>query len=329
MEKRILVTGGCGYVGSRLVPALLEGGKTVRVVDSLIFGNRLSEAVRRSPKLEIRKVDICDCDAMAGSLEGVDSVIHLAALANDPSADLNPEATRRINLDAVLDLVRAAKRAGVSRFVNASTATVYGVREEPDVDETFDHRPITLYGKYKSETDRFVASENATGFTTVNLRAATVCGWSPRMRLDLTVNILAEQAKRCGVITVHGGQQQRPNIVIDDLVDAYDTLLDAPAEIVGGQSFNVGASNHRVLDIARIVAEAVNPHAKITIEPMFDGRSYHISARKILEFLGFSCRHDIQEGARQVASAIDDGRLRQTGDAIYRNVVYMKAQGLA
>lgn len=327
--ERLLVTGGCGYVGSRLVPALLDRDKQVRVLDCHIFGNRLPASALRSPGLAVIKADIRNREAVAAALEGVDAVIHLAALANDPSAEMDPELTRQVNLEAVFDLVRAARRAGVRRFINASTATVYGVREEPDVDETFEHRPITLYGKYKSETDVFVAAENSAAFVTTSLRSATVCGWSPRMRLDLTVNILAEQAKRCGELTVHGGSQRRPNIVIDDLVRAYLAVLDAPAEKVAGRSFNVGASNHSVLDIAHIVARAVNPGSKINIAPIHDHRSYHISTRKIADVLGFRPQYDIDGGARQVAAAMDDGRLSEPGAAIYRNLAQMKAVGFA
>ncbi len=329
MTDTVVVTGGCGYIGSRLVPELLRAGRKVRVLDCQIFGIHLPEEVLGDPRLAVTVGDIRDRDLVARTVDGADAVIHLAAMANDPSAELDPELTRQINLDAALDLLAAARRSGVRRFVNASTATVYGVREESDVDETFEHRPITLYGKYKSETDIATAGENGARFTTVNLRSATVCGWSPRMRLDLTVNILAEQARNRGEIVVHGGTQKRPNIVIGDLVRAYLCLLEAPHDAIGGQSFNVSASNRTVLEIAQVVAEAVNPAAKVTVAPIQDLRSYHISARKALEVLGFRPLHDIADGAREVAGAISAGTIRDTGRTIYRNVAHMRAVGYA
>jgi nucleoside-diphosphate-sugar epimerase len=324
MARKVLVTGGCGYIGGKLVPALLAQGWDVRVLDALYFGNRLPDAAARHPGFTLIVGDIRDATCVARALEGVDAVVHLAAMANDPSAELDAALTRQINLEASLQLLQRARQQGVRRFVNASTATVYGVREEPDVDETFDHRPITLYGKYKSETDKAAAGMNDATFTAVNLRAATVCGWSPRMRLDLTVNILSEQAKNRGLVTVHGGAQMRPNIVIDDLVCAYLRLLEAPAPIVGGQSYNIGASNRSVLQIAEAVVRTVNPAARIEIAPIFDNRSYHISTRKAAEALGFRPQYDVEDGASQVGEAISDGRLAAPHEVRYRNVATVR-----
>lgn len=329
MSSTVLVTGGCGYIGSRLVPALIRSGREVRVLDCQLFGNHLPEETLTDPNFSLTVGDVRNRDLLSRMVDGAGAVIHLAALSNDPSAELDPEVTRQINLLATLNLLRKARDAGTKRFVNASTATVYGVREESDVDETFEHRPITLYGKYKSETDLATTAENGSGFATVNLRSATVCGWSPRMRLDLTVNTLAEQAKNQGSIIVHGGAQRRPNIVIGDLVRAYLCLLDAPAEKIAGQSYNVCASNRTVLEIAHIVAGAVNPAATVTIAPIHDHRSYHISSRKAREVLGFEPKCDIRDGARDVASAIDHGLLTDTSNTIYRNVAHMRAIGFA
>jgi nucleoside-diphosphate-sugar epimerase len=329
MAGTVLITGGCGYIGSKLVPRLLADGWTVRVLDCLWFGNRLPASVLGSPALTVTQGDIRDSRSLDRAVDGADAVIHLAAVANDPSAELDPGLTRAINLEAALDLLERARRGGVGRFVNASTATVYGVRDEPDVDETFEHRPITLYGELKSITDGATAAANGREFTTVNLRSATVCGWSPRMRLDLTVNILTEQAKNRGRITVHGGAQKRPNVVIDDLVEAYRLLLTAPADRVGGESFNISASNRTVRSIAEAVAAAVNPAAVIDVEPVFDHRSYHISTRKAETVLGFRPTLDVEDGARQVAEAIDDGRLTRPEQDRYRNLATLKAQGAA
>jgi len=325
MDDTILVTGGCGYIGCRLVPRLIDLGYRVRVLDAMIFGNFLPEWAMASGSLEVIMGDIRDRGMLEASLKGCGAVVHLAALANDPSADLDPALARAVNRDAVISLAENARAASVRRFVNASTATVYGVREERDVSEEFEHRPITLYGRYKSETDRLLAGMASDDFVTVSLRSATVCGWSPRMRLDLTVNILTLQAVTQGKITVHGGQQMRPNIVIDDLVDAYVTLLKAPAFSVNGRAFNAGGENHSVLEIAGIVRDTVAPEAEIAIEPVYDHRSYHISSRLIRDTLAFNPKLRIRDAAMQVAGAIHDGRIADPENTIHRNVAHMKA----
>jgi len=321
----VLVTGGCGYIGSKLVPALISEGWHVRVVDCLYFGNNLPEPMQVSDALDLRIGDISDDRLVQGALDGAEAVIHLAAMANDPSAELDTGLTKRVNLDAAMSLLQLAQAAGVRRYVNASTATVYGVRDEPDVDETFEHQPITLYGEYKSLTDQAVAAANGMNFVATNLRAATVCGYSPRMRLDLTVNILTEQAKNRGKITVHGGAQKRPNIVIDDLVRAYLQLLTVPGDLVGGESFNISASNRSVMQIAEAIVDTVNPAAKIDVEPIMDHRSYHISTAKARERLGFVPELDVEDGARQVAGSIDAGLIANPRDSRYRNVETRKA----
>ncbi|HXT68714.1 MAG TPA: SDR family oxidoreductase [Vicinamibacterales bacterium] len=329
VTRSVLVTGGCGYIGSMLVPELASRGWHVRILDCLLFGNRLPAGLLESGRAELVDGDIRHADVVARACEGVDAVVHLAAMANDPSADLDPALTRSINLDAVIALIDIARRAGVSRFVNASTATVYGVRDEPDVDETFEHRPITLYGKYKSETDHAVAAANGPNFTTVNIRSATVCGWSPRMRLDLSVNILTEQAVRRGTVTVHGGKQLRPNVVITDLVGAYCSVLEAPAAVVGGESFNIGASNLSILEIAREVIAAVNPSAQMVVDSTVDHRSYHISTRKAVTRLGFKPLLDVPDGARQVAEALRAGRIDRPDASEHRNVQHLQAIGFS
>jgi len=324
MKPIVLVTGGCGYIGSKLVPVLLAEGWHVRIVDQLYFGNNMPASVRDNDGFDLRVGDISDNRLMQSALEGAGAVIHLAAMANDPSADLDPGLTKRINLDAAMSLLRHAQAAGVTRYVNASTATVYGVRDEPDVDETFEHRPITLYGEYKSLTDQAVAAANGGDFVATNLRAATVCGYSPRMRLDLTVNILTEQAKNGGKITVHGGAQKRPNIVIDDLVRAYLQLLTAPGDLVGGESFNISASNRSVMEIAQTIVDTVNPQAEIDVEQIVDHRSYHISTAKARDILGFVPELDVEDGARQVAEAIEAGLIANPRDPRFRNVETIK-----
>lgn len=325
MKPIVLVTGGCGYIGSKLVPVLLAEGWHVRIVDQLYFGNNMPSSVCDSDGFDLRVGDISDGRLVQSALDGAGAVIHLAAMANDPSAELDPELTKRVNLDAAMSLLQHAQAAGVTRYVNASTATVYGVREEPDVDETFEHRPITLYGEYKSLTDQAVTSANGGDFVATNLRAATVCGYSSRMRLDLTVNILTEQAKNNGKITVHGGAQKRPNIVIDDLVRAYLRLLTAPGNLVGGESFNISASNRSVMEIAQTIVDTVNPQAEIDVEQIIDHRSYHISTTKARDVLGFVPEFDVEDGARQVADAIEAGLITNPRDPQFRNVETIKS----
>ena len=218
---RVLVTGGAGYVGAVLVPQLLERGYRVRVLDLYLYGDDVLRSVESHPSLEQIKGDIRDRSLLERVMPGCDAVIHLACISNDPSFELNPELGKSINYDAFFDLVAVAKDSGVKRFIYASSSSVYGVKSDDNVTEDLPLEPLTDYSKYKALCEEVLLKAQSPDFTTVVLRPATVCGYSPRLRLDLTVNILTNHAVNSGRITVFGGDQKRPNIHIDDMADVY------------------------------------------------------------------------------------------------------------
>jgi nucleoside-diphosphate-sugar epimerase len=329
--QRILVTGGAGYIGCRLVPELIRRGCHVRVLDCLLFGaDALNRAVGEHPQLEIVAGDIRDVAAVDAALHGMQAVIHLAALSNDPSADISPHLTTEVNLHAVNRLVDRAAAARIRRFVNASSATVYGVRPEPEVTEECDRSPITLYGRLKDQTEQYVLAANGADMTTTSIRAATVCGYSPRLRLDLLVNIFTEQALTRRNIVVHGGGQVRPSIHIDDLVDAYCFLLNQPAEQVGGLAFNVGDENLTVWNAAALVAKVMADRGRpIDIErlPIADQRSYRLNSNRIAA-LGFAAKRSTRQAIEDLADAFEAGLVPEPQADIYRNVQHLLAVGV-
>jgi len=316
--KRILVTGGCGYIGSVLVPKLAQKHQ-VTVLDSMLFGNHLPII----QNVDVVKGDIRNLQLLLSMLLGNDVVIHLAAIANDPCSDLAPSITYEVNRDAVIQLVNAAKNCGVKRFINASTSSVYGVKEEADVTEELVLEPITLYAKLKAETEKIVADASGNGFATVSVRSATVCGVSPRMRFDVIVNILAKLAIANGVITVHGGNQYRPNIHIEDITDLYSMLVEAPVEKINGKVFNVGSTNYTVKEIADMVHEEMN--AAILIDTnITDNRSYRISSEKIKNELGFQPNRTIRQAIKDTKDAFNLGMFPDPDNSIYYNLRTMK-----
>ena len=229
------------------------------------------------PNLKVIKGDIRDQKILKEAIPGHDAVIHLACISNDPSFELNPDLGRSINLDAFRPLVSISRDAGVSRFIYASSSSVYGIKSEPNVTEDISLEPLTDYSKFKADCEKILAEYQSDKFTTVTIRPATVCGYSPRQRLDLVVNILTNLAYHKREISVFGGKQLRPNIHIEDMVDAYLTLLRAPKEKIAGEIFNAGYENHSVREIANMVKEVVGDDVKLVETPSDDNRSYHIS----------------------------------------------------
>lgn len=322
---RILVTGGAGYLGAVLVPKLLNGGHTVTVFDCLLFGEQPLAPVADHPELTVVKGDIRDNDAVDAVLaRGHDVVIHLAAISNDPSSDLDPDLTTGVNLKALEHLMPAAKAAGVKRFLYASSASVYGIKDTPDVTEDLELEPITLYAKFKAQGEQILNGLVDDGFVGCSVRAATVCGWSPRLRLDLTINILTSHAVTRGGIRVFGGDQLRPNIHIEDLTDFYVFLLDAPAEKIQGQAFNVSIENASVMELAKMIRDQIDAALPIQVVPTDDNRSYHLSAKKLQRELGFQPKHALQEAVADLQAAFADGRIPDVDASHYRNVVWMK-----
>ncbi|MEB3826901.1 NAD-dependent epimerase/dehydratase family protein [Phormidium sp. CCY1219] len=320
--EQIYITGGAGYVGSRLVPRLLEEGYRVTVLDLMIYGE---EVLPSDPQLKTIKGDIRDRSLLQETIPGHDAVIHLACISNDPSFELNPDLGKSINLDAFEPLVEISKQAGVKRFIYASSSSVYGIKEEPDVHEEMSLEPLTDYSRFKADCEKILAQYQSPEFTTVTIRPATVCGYSPRQRLDVVVNILSNLAFHKREISVFGGSQLRPNIHIEDMVESYLVLLKAPKEKIAGEIFNAGYENQSVLKLAETVQEVMGEDVKLVTTPTNDNRSYHISSKKIAEKLGFVPKHTIREAAEDMKQAFEAGLLPNSlTDERYFNIKRMQ-----
>lgn len=327
--RRVLVTGGAGYVGSLLVPRLLKAGHEVVVLDLYIYGEGVLSEVRGHPGLREVKGDIRDPAVVNRALEGCDAVIHLACISNDPSFELNPDLGRSINFDAFRPFVRASKEKGIKRFIYASSSSVYGVKSESRVTEDLPLEPLTDYSRYKALCERILDEERTEGFVITTLRPATVCGYSPRQRLDLTVNILTNHAINLGKITVFGGKQKRPNIHISDMVELYRLFLRYPDEKIDGRVFNAGYENHALMEIAEIVREQVSDRLPIEIAPTDDLRSYHVDSTKMREELGFIPKRSVAMASADLVVAFRESKLlRSMDDSIYFNVKRMQELGL-
>ena len=330
MIKRVLVTGGAGYVGAVLVPKMLAREYGVKVLDLYLYGEDVLDAVKDHPNLEQIKGDIRDQDLLRQVLPGCDTVIHLACISNDPSFELDPDLGKSINYDAFTPLVEIARDSGVRRFIYASSSSVYGVKEVENVTEDMPLEPLTDYSKYKALCEEILLRYQSPDFTTVIVRPATVCGYSPRQRLDVIVNILTNHAVNRGTIKVFGGEQRRPNIHIHDMVDVYLMLLELPDEKIAGRVYNAGYENHAVRELAEIVRGVVGPDkVELVTVPTDDHRSYHISSEKIARELGFRPTHTIEEAVRDLVQAFDDGRLpNPMTNPLYYNIKRMQEVGL-
>jgi nucleoside-diphosphate-sugar epimerase len=324
----VLVTGGAGYCGSRLVPQLLARGYKVTVYDFMYFGH---EFLPKSPDLHVVQGDIRDVAKFAATVAGHDAVVSLACISNDASFELDEKLSTSVNLDAFEPMVAAAKKAGVKRFIYASSSSVYGVSDRPDVTEDHPLVPLTLYNKYKGMCEPLLTKHSDDTFTGVIFRPATVCGYAPRQRLDLSVNILTNHAINRGKITVFGGSQLRPNLHIQDYCDVVELFLTAPAGKVANGPFNVGYQNLSIMQIAHLVRDVVSgefrnlANIEIVTTPSDDLRSYHINSSKIKRELGFAPRHTIEDAVRELCRAFQDGRLPNSfDDDAYYNVRQLK-----
>src|SRR5580692_4529911 len=326
--KRIMVTGGAGYVGSNLVPKLLDAGYEVSVLDLYIYGDVFAGQNGNS-KLRQTKGDLRDPGDVQKALVGCDAVIHLACISNDPSFDLNPDLGKSINFDCFRPLVKAAKDGGVKRFIYASSSSVYGIKDEANVTEDLPLRPLTDYSKYKAMCEEVLEAEREPGFTVVTLRPATVCGYAPRLRLDLTVNILTNHAINNGRITVFGGDQLRPNIHIDDMTDLYLRLLEAPADALDGKIWNAGYHNLKVRDIAEKVRAKIGSGVEVVVTPTDDHRSYHVSSERIRRELGFSASRTVEDAIVDLREAFAAGKVPNSmTDDRYYNIKRMQNRRL-
>lgn len=325
-KQTVLITGGAGYVGAILVPKLLDLGYQVKVVDWYIYGRRIFGKYQTHPQLTEIIGDIRDEDLVRYALQNTDAVIHLACISNDPSFELDPFLGKSINYDATLQLITLAKKSQVRRFIYASSSSVYGVKDEPEVTEELPLEPLTDYSKYKALCEDFLREKNSDDFIALVLRPATVCGYSRRMRFDLTVNILTIQALVNKKITVFGGTQLRPNIHIKDMADLYALVLELPGSKIAGKVFNAGYENHSLLTIAEMVKKILKDETvEITVVPTKDSRSYKISSRKILKELRFRPSRTVEEAILDIQHAYVSGLLKNPlSDDRYYNIKVMK-----
>src|SRR3989344_5464951 len=322
IKERVLVTGGAGYVGSVLVPKLISAGLDVKIMDWMIFGRK---GIENLSEVEIIEGDIRNEKLVRDSIRNIDYVIHLAAIANDPCSNLNHELTKQVNLEASQNLVLCAKKAGVKRFVYASSSSVYGIRNEPSVTEDLELMPLTIYSQTKADAEKAILNQQAKDFHPVCIRSATICGYSPRQRLDLIVNILASDAILKGEVIVNGGEQKRPNVHIEDITNLYTDLISLPENKISGQIFNFGKENHTVNELAELVREVIGENIKIKHNPKTsDSRSYHISSEKIEKAIGEYCKHSISDAIRDLRNAFTQGLIPNPENSLYRNIARMK-----
>ena len=327
--ESVLVTGGAGYVGSLLVPQLLDLGYRVSALDAMYFGDHFLP--KSNPNLRVVRGDIRDARLLAQEFKGIEAVINLACISNDASFELDEKLSTSINLDAFEPMVLAAKKAGVKRFIYCSSSSVYGVSESPDVTEEHPLVPLTLYNKYKGMCEPLLWKHQSKDFVCVTIRPATLCGYAPRQRLDLSVNILTNHAINAGKITVFGGSQKRPNLHVQDMCDLYKLLLEVPDERIAGETFNAGFQNLSIMEIAQIVKRVVQQEfpekgeIPIVTTPTDDIRSYHVNSDKIRRVLGFEPRRNIEDAVRDLCKAFKQGKLPDSlQDTFYFNVRRLK-----
>jgi len=306
----VLITGGCGYVGSILTPKLLDRGMRVTVVDIMWFGNYL----KAHDNLTVIQGDIRDIDSIP--MNPIDAVIHLANIANDPCGDLDARLSWEVNALATMQLVEKAINSGSRQFIYASSGSVYGIKEEPQVTEDLLLVPITDYNKTKMISERVLLSYKDK-INVFCIRPATVCGFSPRMRLDVSVNMLTMQALTNGKITVFGGKQTRPNIHIQDLTECFLYFLENKTIAPG--VYNAGFENISIMDIAREVKKYVP--AEIVVSASNDPRSYRLNSDKLLS-TGFRPRYGVVAAIQEIIAAFESGTLKDTENAY--NIKTMK-----
>ena len=326
----VLVIGGGGYVGCQLVQNLIEKKIKVYVLDLFIYGTpqNVFSGFENSEYLISVKGDIRDIDLVDNLLSNVDDIIHLACISNDPSFELNPNLGKSINYDCFLPLVKRCKNK-INKFIYASSSSVYGIKSEKNVTEELSLEPLTDYSKYKSLCEDILLNESGSNFCSTILRPATVCGYSKRTRLDVIVNILTNNAYHKRKINIHGGSQKRPNIHINDMVNAYLEVLNKPNEIVDDEIFNVGFENFTLNEIGYLVKVNIGDDVIIENQETNDERSYHISSEKIKSKIGFKPMFTIDNAIKDLKNAFEKNLLIDTfNDSRYFNIKMMQVTEL-
>lgn len=326
MSHKIFITGGAGYIGSRMVEHFLKLGNHVTVYDTCFFGN---EHLPHSNKLFTLIVgDIRDINKLSKSCLNQDIFIHLACISNDASFELDEKLSKSINFDCFEDIVLTAKQNKIKKFIYASSSSVYGVSSKKNVTEDHKLVPLTLYNKYKGMCEPILKKHTDKNFIGVTFRPATVCGYSRRMRFDLSVNILTNHGFSNNKIIVFGGNQLRPNLHIQDYIDFVSLLVDTDKSKIQNEIFNVGYENLTILEIANKVKinlekKYIKKNIEIVIEPSSDPRSYHIDSSKSKNILGFSPKYDVNFAINEICEKISNNEFSDTFDSKYYNVKHL------
>ena len=308
--SKIFITGGAGYVGSELVPSLLDSGHHVTVYDLMIYGE---DVLPNHNNLKKIKGDIRDINLIEKNLKSHEIFIHLACISNDPSFELNPQLGKSINLDAFEPLVKLSRNLGIHKFIYASSSSVYGIKKEKNVTEDMSLEPLTDYSKFKGLCEIILNKYKSENFITTTIRPSTVCGYGKRQRLDLVVNILTNHAYHNNLIKVFGGDQLRPNVHIKDMVNSYHAIINAEKREVNGEIFNVGFKNQSVNELAEDVREVIG-NVEITRTISDDNRSYHVSSQKIKEVIGFETQFTVKDAVKDLKEAFQKKILTNTFD---------------
>ena len=325
--NNVLITGGAGYVGTMLTERLAKIGYKVKVFDTFYFGK---DQFTKNDNISLIEGDIRDIKKFTSECENIDVVIHLACISNDPSFELDENLSKTINYDCFEPMVVAAKTLGVKRFIYASSSSVYGVSDKENVTEDHPLVPLTLYNKFKGLCEPLLMKHLDSSFSGVVIRPATVCGYSKRCRLDLSVNILTNLAIRNKKITVFGGEQRRPNLNIKDMCRLYELLLTVEDDLIQKEIFNVGYQNNTIMNLAKIVKQRVEKNMDyknilIEVSESNDMRSYHINSDRVFDKIGFKPIFTIEDAVDSICDAYNSGDLKNTlEDEKYSNVKTMQ-----
>jgi nucleoside-diphosphate-sugar epimerase len=327
--KNVLVIGGAGYIGSALLPRLLDNGYNVRLMDILLYGTEPIKEWLNHPHLEILQADFRKVEKVVQAMYGMDAVIHLGGLVGDSACALNEELTLEINLMATRMIAEVAKGSGVGRFIFTSTCSVYGANDQM-LDERSELRPVSLYARSKIASEKVLIKLADDSFAPVILRLSTIYGLSGRPRFDLVVNLLTAKAVVDHEITIFGGDQWRPFLHVDDAARAIVSVLEAPLKIVRNQFFNVGSNeqNYQINQVGKIIHELVPEAVVVNKDDITDPRNYWVNSNKINQTLGFSPEWTVARGVEQVIEAINTGKVGDYRDARYSNIKFLKEEGL-